>query len=86
MGKQIANRFSLQFTSDVKTIESAVAWWGPIVGVALSLWSSLISATEQGLKNSKTVEAALATFQGQLEAIKEPSIDTFAAFASKVDL
>ena len=51
LGKQIANRFSLRFTSDVKTIESAVAWWGPIVGVSLSLWSSLVSATEQGLKN-----------------------------------
>ena len=86
LGKQIPNRFSLQFTSDVKSIDAAVAWWGPIVGVSLSLWSSLVSATEQGLKNSKTVEGAMATFQGQLEAIKEPSVDTFSGFASKVDL
>ena len=86
LGKQIANRFSLQFTSDIRTIDGAVAWWAPIVGLSLSLWSSLVGATEQGLKNSKTVETSLATFQGQLEAIKEPSVDTFSAFASKVDL
>ncbi len=52
--------------------------------MALSLSNSLMPGTDQGLKNSENVQSVITTFQGQLEAIKEPLKDIFEKFSSQI--
>lgn len=84
LGRQVESRFDLQF-HQVTAIEDAVAAWGPVVEIALSLSGTLLTGTEQGLKKAENVEAVISAFQGQLDAIKQPSKATFEQLAKAID-
>jgi hypothetical protein len=83
LGRSVASRFDLRFAKAM-SLPDAVAAWDPVVRIATSLSSSLVAGTEQGLKNAENVQQVLTDFQGQLDAIREPSSETFDAFAELV--
>ncbi|MGH2508548.1 MAG: AIPR family protein [Ktedonobacteraceae bacterium] len=83
LGRSLPSLFSVEFAT-VDDVPAAVEAWTPIVAMALSLSGALLPGTEQGLKNSDNVQTVIATFQGQLEAIKEPLKETFEKLAALV--
>jgi hypothetical protein len=85
LGKHIPSLFGLRF-DEIDDLQAAISAWEPIVGIALSLSTALLPATEQGLKNADNVEQAIASFQGQLDAIAGPSKPVFDQFASAVSI
>jgi hypothetical protein len=83
LGKSVASRFDLSF-NEAMSLSDAVSAWDPVVRIATSLSSSLVAGTEQGLKNTDNVQQVLTDFQGQLDAVREPSAETFDAFGDLV--
>lgn len=83
LGRSIPSLFEVEFDG-VNDVLAATEAWAPIVSVALSLSNALLPGTEQGLKSSDNVQQVITTFQGQLEAIKEPSKETFDTFAARI--
>ncbi len=83
LNRRIPSRFDLRFSGN-PSLEEAKKIWKPIVDICLSLHSSLMSATEQGLKNAATVEEAITSFQGQLEAVKAPNERIFGDFGQPI--
>ena len=83
LGRNVSNSFEMRF-ANISRLDEAIEAWAPIVTIALSLNAALLPGTEQGLKNSDTVKDVLQNFQGQLEAIREPSHKVFQAFAKQV--
>jgi hypothetical protein len=83
VGKSIPSLFDIEFDG-IDDLPTAINVWAPIVSVALSLSNALLPGTEQGLKSSDNVQQVITTFQGQLEAIKEPSKESFNRFAARI--
>jgi hypothetical protein len=85
LNQPVTNRTALRFKDNCSPGQ-ATERWKPIVESALPFASQLIEATDLGLKNSETVDAALEKFQGMIEATVDANRDKYAAFSATVEL
>lgn len=85
LGHPVPDRTALRFKDNCAPKDAADRWL-PIVESALAFSAQLIDATDLGLKNSDTVDAALEKFQGMIEATVDANKERYAEFSSLVDL
>jgi len=85
LGCPVPDRTALRFKNNCSPKEAA-DYWQPIVEAALSFSAQLADATDLGLKNQGTVDAALERFQGMIEATVDANRARYAEFSDLVEL
>src|SRR5207249_4147877 len=67
LDRPVPSRWNLRFAQNCSP-KDAASYWQSIVDASLAFTPQLGDATDVGLKNPGTVERALETFQGMIEA------------------